>query len=578
MNSKLLPSLLLSLFISVKLLAQVYSTPPPIPVRTMAEWEELQALVITWNISSAGDSWRNILTEITRAARKECKVIINCNTQSIATAAKNYLSAKLVDTSSNVEFLVVPNNSIWIRDYGPNCVYANDVDSLHIVDWIYNRDRPEDNNIPVKLGQYLHLPVFSTNQAPYDLVNTGGNFMSDGMGTGFASTLIFTNNDQLQNGECNTPNDVYGSSSHTEASIDNIMQEFMGIDRYIKFDPLPYDCIHHIDMHMKLIDEQTLLVGQYPPDIADGPQIEANIQYILNNFKTSFGTPFKIVRIPMPPDGGNYPDNNGDYRTYANAVFVNKTILVPFYEAQFDTTAKRIWEQAMPGYTVVGINCNSIISYSGAIHCITKEIGVADPLLIVHQALPCQDNSLQPNYPVFASIQHRTGISTAKVYYTTDLNAPWQSVDMQPYTVDTTNVWTANIPPQALGSTVHYYIEASANNGKTLTRPITAPEGQWSFCVTQSSDATELPTIELADVYPNPAAAVCVVPVQVDKKTKAQILLVNMLGQSVETIFNGELPSGKSNYFFDAARFVPGMYFIELQANGVSISQKVVIH
>lgn len=38
----------------------------------------------------------------------------------------------------------------------------------------------------------------------------------------------------------------------------------MGIDRYIKMDELPYDGIHHIDMHMKLLDEETLLVGEYP--------------------------------------------------------------------------------------------------------------------------------------------------------------------------------------------------------------------------------------------------------------------------------------------------------------------------
>ena len=55
------------------------------------------------------------------------------------------------------------------------------------------------------------------------------------------------------------------------------MNKFLGVDRYIKMNTLPYDQIHHIDMHMKLLDEETLLVGQYPPGIADGPQIEANL-------------------------------------------------------------------------------------------------------------------------------------------------------------------------------------------------------------------------------------------------------------------------------------------------------------
>ena len=41
------------------------TTPPSGPVRTMAEWEELQALIITWN------GQNTILAEIVRAARQE---------------------------------------------------------------------------------------------------------------------------------------------------------------------------------------------------------------------------------------------------------------------------------------------------------------------------------------------------------------------------------------------------------------------------------------------------------------------------------------------------------------------------
>ena len=39
------------------------------------------------------------------------------------------------------------------------------------------------------------------------------------------------------------------------------MKKFMGIERYIKMETLPYDEIHHIDMHMKLLDEETILMA-----------------------------------------------------------------------------------------------------------------------------------------------------------------------------------------------------------------------------------------------------------------------------------------------------------------------------
>jgi len=576
MNTKRLLSLLSALTFSLSLLAQTFVTPPPVPVRTMAEWEELQAITITWYGNA---SWLSILAEITRASRLECRVIIICNNTATVNSAKNFLTTKDVDFSTNVEFLVAPIDNIWVRDYGPSCVYNNAVDSMCLIDWIYNRNRPYDNDIPEKIGQYLNVPVYATTQAPYDLVNTGGNFMSDGMGTAFASKLIFRNNDTIANGEGGNIDDTFGTSNHNELEIDNILQEFMGIDRYIKMEELPYDGIHHIDMHMKLLDEETMLVGKYPTNTSDGPQIEANIQYVLSGYKTLYGHDFKLIRVPMPPYNGQYPPisgNNARYQTYTNAVFVNRTIIIPSYNTTLDAAARDTFQKYLPGYTIVPINCNAIINSGGAVHCITKEIGVNDPLLITHSALPCQE-PVVANYEVLGQIQHRSGIASAKAYYTTDLSTPWQSTDMQAVTGGLPNNWKANIPKQAMGSTVYYYIEATANNGKTLTRPLTAPAGYWSFCVKQLSSANEPTHLEIADVYPNPASAITVVPVNSNKKVQGQISLVNMQGQMIETIFSGEIPAGQHNYFFNAGKYVPGIYFVDLQANGVHTTQKVVI-
>ena len=118
---------------------------------------------------------------------------------------------------------------------------------------------------------------------------------------------------------------VFAWKDGQPTEIDTIMKHFMGIEPFIKMPTLPYDGIHHIDMHMKLLDEETILVGEYPQGVADGPQIEANINYIKNNYTSAFGTPYRFIRIQMPPDAqGQYPDTWGDYRTYTNSIFINK--------------------------------------------------------------------------------------------------------------------------------------------------------------------------------------------------------------------------------------------------------------
>jgi agmatine deiminase len=531
-------------------------TPPPYAqIRTSAEWEEIEYLTITWT------SFTSILREIVRNAVSETKVLIVC---SDSNTVKNYLIAGSVSTS-NVKYLIAPFNSIWMRDYGQNTVYANDVGSRFLVDWHYNRPtRPKDDTVPSRIASFTGIPLYETTLAPYDLISTGGNFMSDGMGTAFSSQLVDQENPGL-----------------TSAQIDTISKKFMGIDRYIRFPVLPYDGIHHIDMHMKLLDEQTLLVGQYPNGVSDGPQIEANLQYILSNFNSPFGTPYKVIRIPMPPDKfGLYPNANGAYTTYTNAVFVNKTVILPTFYQQYDTTALRIWRESLPGYNVVGIDCDNsganIIAQSGAIHCITHSIGVDNPLLIVHQSLENSCDSIN-SFTVNATISHNSGISSATIYWTNDTSLGF--INTIPMTNVNGNDWSGSIPPQISGNTVFYYIEANSNSGKTLLRPLVAPKGAWKFsvnCLTTSLDQIKK-SLEFSPVFPNPASAITCIPLKIHQEQNIRVVLLDMLGHQVKEIFSGSVKAGEKKFFIDATEFSSGTYLIQvISSNGIH-HQKILI-
>ncbi len=537
------------------------TTPPAgSTLRSIAEWEELQALVITWTNQIP------ILTEIVRYAREEVEVIIVTNN---VNSAQNTLSNANVDISSNVTFVDDNFNSIWVRDYGPNTVYVDDVGSLAFVDWIYNRPRPLDDTVPEAIADYLGIDNYCTTQAPLDLVHTGGNYMTDGLGIAFSSDLFLEENDGVGND--------FGTSSHSEAEVLDIMNDFMGIETYPLMEALPYDVIHHIDMHMKLLNEETLIVGEYPEGRADGPQIEANIQYILNNYTTAYGDPFKIVRIPMPPQNGQYPDDGWwvDYRTYANAVFVNNTILVPTYEEQYDTTALRIWEENMPGYNVIGINCNDIIPSLGAIHCITKEVGAFEPLWITTNIVDSGcDNEASI---VEAQIKHISGIESATLYYKTP-STNWAAVSMIPTATD--GIYSGDIPVMPEGTEVSYYIHAMASSGKTITRPMPGADGPFEFMVESCFVSTEMlensQTI-LEEVFPNPASAITCIPVQSEYATDAVVEVTDVLGRRVEVLFEGQLPAGASKYFINAAEYQAGTYFVSLKTERQTQTQKLIV-
>jgi len=521
---------------------ELVSVGPPNAPRAMAEWEEQQALVITW----AG--YQSILKEIVRYAKEEVTVLIVTPNES---SVRGYLENYGIDLSQHVEFVDADYNTVWVRDYGGNPVYVRGVDSLAFVDWIYNRPRPKDDLIPYAVAEHLGVPIYGTVDAPFDLVNTGGNFMSDGMGRGFSSNLVLTENG---------PQNVFGSSNHDIAAIDNIMSLYMGVDEYVKMPVLPYDGIHHIDMHMKIVDESTLIVGQYPDGVADGPQIEANLMYVVDQFKQRTGRDYTVVRMPMPPDAfGRFPNSNGDYRTYTNAIFVNKTILVPVYEEKYDTTGLRIWRETMPGYHIVGIDCNAIIPASGALHCITKEVGVHQPLLISH----VQPGALSAgeSRALQAEILHVSGILEAWTYFRIAGNTPYDSVRMMELSEDH---WEAILPEFSESVRIEYYFKAVSNDGKIRTRPLVAPEGYFSLDMNTETTAVE----ELAGsppglhIYPNPAHAITCISVFNDVKTKGEVRILDIHGRPVISVHSGIFPAGESRHFLNAARLEPGNYLI----------------
>jgi agmatine/peptidylarginine deiminase len=546
------------------------TTDPPSgsEIRTPGQWEELQAVMLTWT------SYQPILRQLVSAIQPEVEVWI-------VTLDSNAVKNNIVSNGGslyNVKFIHAPFNSVWVRDYGPNSIYLAGVDSLAFINWRYNRNRPDDNNVPIPTGEQKNIPVYSMTAAPNDLVNCGGNFMADGLGTGFASKLVLEENQGTG----------FSQSFKTEADIDNLMNSYMGLTRYIKMETLPYDGIHHIDMHMKLLNEETLLVGEFPQGISDGPQLEYNLQYVLDNYMSPFGTPYKVIRIPMvpSPNGQSWPGapfGNAPYRTYANGVFVNKTFIVPTYREEYDTIALQILQKALPGYNIVGIDVDNsnpsgsnLITANGALHCITKDVHTADPLWISHKSLTDTDDTFNP-YIVNATIRHKSGIANATLYYKTSLNAPYSTVPMTLNTALGPNNWTAQIPAQASGTTVYYYIHAQANTGKTQVRPMPAPAGYFHFRVLGNAGLESMNQLTFTKIFPNPSSGLTCIATNFERPFQGRMYLSNQLGQEVSTIHEGEFILGDRKYFVDVQNLPPGIYMIVLESSVGTLSHKLAV-
>jgi hypothetical protein len=182
---------------------------------------------------------------------------------------------------------------------------------------------------------------------------------------------------------------------------------------------------------------------------------------------------------------------------------------------------------------VVGIDVDNsnepLIASLGAIHCITHTIGVDEPLWIVHQPInevPTSNTSVSIN----AMIKHISGINNATVYWREAGESEFNQLSM---TIIGDDNWSVDLLIPSGAESIEYYIEAEANSGKSLARPLVAPEGFWTFPVSNLSNE-EWADNNISAPYPNPASEE--VSFQLNQIEGAvEVSIYNILGQKLNT-------------------------------------------
>ena len=312
--------------------------PPPGPVRSVAEYEPMQGVLIRYPFG--------ISTSLIREMAED--VIIYCLVSSgLQNSAYNSMNNAGVNMN-NVEFITGSTNSYWTRDYGPWWVVDGD-GVYSIVDFTYNRPRPADNQAPLKVANHMGVPYYSA-----DFVATGGNYMTDGTGISAATHIAYT-----ENNECNT-NNQSSVPLPPCAYVDDIMDDYYGIDTFhVVADPNG-EYIDHIDCWGKYLSPSKVLIRSVPTSNSQYQEIEEVANYFASTL-TSDGIPWQVYRVYTP---SNQP--------YTNSLILNDKVFVPIMNSSWDDDAIAVYEDAMPGYEILGFT--GTWQSTDALHCRVKGI------------------------------------------------------------------------------------------------------------------------------------------------------------------------------------------------------------
>ena len=416
----------------------VETDPPTGEPRFVAEFEPMQGVMIRYPLG--------IPTSLVAQLSNNCMVYCIVSNSQQNSAQYDFQNAGV--NMDNVTFVNAPSDSYWVRDYGPWYIFEDR--NPAIVDNIYNRPRPNDDNMSQVFANFWQIPMYGMR-----LEHTGGNMMEDGRGHGVSDDLVFQEN--LQD---------YGID---EATVRQRMNDYLGINPYhVTIDPQG-DYIAHVDCWGKYLAPDKILIAQLPESNPRYQYYEQVAEY----FETTnccWGYPYRVYRVFEP---GGYT-----LAPYTNSLILNKTVYVPLgTNSTYNNDALAVYQEAMPGYEIVGVTNNGYTGWENtdALHCRTRGVMDFHMLFVDHRNVLFGEQEWQDSIPVVSKFIAYSGANLKQdsllVYYSIDGGA-YQTAHMT--ATGNPDEYVGYIKGYQGESEIDYYVFGADESGHRYTQPVFA--------------------------------------------------------------------------------------------------------
>lgn len=497
---------------------------------------------------------------------------------------------------TNVKWISFMTNSFWFRDCGAIGFYYDNLDKVGLLDLEYYSGRPLDDDINYPLSDITGYPlVFSS------LETEGGNILVDGYGKLFTSDQYYLANSDsvgqyvIDNGQLI----VREKNPLSKKEADALLKADMNLQQLNVLPSLQFDGgTGHVDLYLDMPNENEMVFAKFSESqksMTDYKIVNKNIDKILS--LTSYqDLKFKEHYVPVPNDDNGLPfKTNESYakktRTYVNHLLVNKAIIQPVFndgttgDVEGDTKSLAELQKAYPGYKIIPIDMRILDGSGGSIHCITKQIPAKNPIRISHRPIQVEDYDLSTGkVKLTAEIKSNLELKDTKVLYTMNAKPAakvsnnmqakdWKEVTL---TLGADGKYTATLEgtPNTELASIDYYISASTS-AKTMTSPITAPNGFHNVDFIKSN-VEEVANNNLM-CYPNPARENLYV--NLGMTAEDGTITVRIIDASGKEVYENSFVNTDSlpTMSINTDAFPAGSYIMSVTAAGKSNSGKFTI-
>jgi agmatine deiminase len=383
-------------------------TPPPTgPIHCASEYAPMEAIILSWRGTTAQQA---VLAQMARfiSTIGDADVYIAVASTAVQSSAASTIAATGADMN-RVKFVIRTTDTIWIRDYGPRYIFEGDCRA--ITDHQYNRPRPNDNIFPSFYAGLRGHAFYEIGIGNQQLIHGGGNYHLDSLGRGYATVLI------------NNENPAF-----TPAQIVGLWQSYQNVNTMLTPALLTsVDLTQHIDMWMQIIGDDRVIISTWPlnPGSHQAGVCDTQAQHMAS----AAGGNYQIFRPPAFAI-------SGVHYTYTNVVVCNDIVLIPTFShptvAPYNATALAVWQEAMPGKTIVQINCDALVTSAGVMHCVMMHVprhrGGQDPTAYLRR--PRGGESLQPGsvYQIGWISDDDVGVTSVELRLSTDGGATYPTL------------------------------------------------------------------------------------------------------------------------------------------------------
>ncbi|EDO6741271.1 agamatine deiminase [Campylobacter coli] len=314
-------------------------------IKSIPEWNEQEYLMLS--LPHEKSDWKPYLGEIiqaykefVRAASEFQKVLL------IAPGKSDFVP---FENMTNVEFFICDTNDTWIRDFGAIDILEDN--RLKALDFTFNAwGNKFQSELDNEVNSKLFKEKFKEKLTKIDFILEGGSIDFNGEG------VMLTSSNCLLNENRNSHLD----KNQIEAKLKEIfgLKQIIWLENgFIKGD----DTDHHIDTLARFIDKNTIAYS-----VCEDEEDEHYIP--LQKMKKELeATGFNLIELPLPKP--LYYEGRRLGATYANFVFVNDALIMPFYKDKNDEIIRQRLAKALPERKIVGVDARVFLRQNGSLHC-----------------------------------------------------------------------------------------------------------------------------------------------------------------------------------------------------------------